>query len=138
MSIIYIWQESHWLKRFFQALMLVYILYWFIAKFTFEPLNGLYSITASTSQVLLTLGAGYTLFIVIGTRTYLLMNYHRFWVLLSFVIFYTGTLLTIALRGVLIHYSIETLFLAASIDWSLKILFNILVAIGFLCLQTQT
>jgi len=138
MSILYIWQESRWVKRFFQALILIYILFWIIAKFTFEPLSGLYSITATTSQVLLTLGAGYTLFVVMGNREQPLINNYRFWVLLSFVIYYAGTLLIIALRGILIHYSLEKFFLAASIDWSLKIIFNILFAIGFLCSQTQT
>ena len=138
MSIISVWQESHRMKRIFPTLMFLYILFWVIAKVTFEPLNGLYSVTASTSQVLLTLSAGYTLFVVVGNRTHPLMNHHRFWVLLSFVIFYAGTLLTIALRGILLHYSLENLFLVTTLDWSLKILFNILFTIGFLCPQTQT
>ena len=137
-SVITVWQESHRMKRFFQALMLLYILFWIIAKFTFEPLSGLYSITASTSQVLLTLSAGYTLFIVIGNRVQPLTKDYRFWVLLSFVIYYAGTLLIIALRGILLHYSIGILFLVTSLDWSLKILFNIFFAIGFLCPQTRT
>jgi hypothetical protein len=137
-SIIMVWQESHRMKRFFQALMLLYILFWIIAKFTFEPLSGLYSITATTSQVLLTLSAGYTLFIVIGNRVQPLTKDYHFWVLLSCVVYYTGTLLTIALRGILIQYSLDKFFLFTSLDWSLKILFNILFAIGFLCPQTQT
>jgi hypothetical protein len=137
-SVITVWQESRRTKKIFQLLMLFYIIFWIIAKVTFEPLNGLYSVTASASQVLLTLCAGYTLFVVIGNRIQSLMNYHRFWVLLSFMIYYAGTLLVIALRGILIHYSVETFFLVTSIDWSLKICFNILFIIGFLCPQTQT
>ena len=136
-SIIMVWQESHRMKRFFQALMLLYILFWIIAKFTFEPLSGLYSITATTSQVLLTLSAGYTLFIVIGNRVQPLTKDYRFWVLLSCVVYYTGTLLTIALRGILIQYSLDKFFLFTSLDWSLKIIFNMLFTIGFLCPQTQ-
>jgi hypothetical protein len=138
MSIITVWQESLKMKRLFQALILIYILFWIIAKVTFEPLNGLYSTTASTSQVFLTLCSGYTFFVVIGNRTQPLINHYRFWGLLSFVVYYAGTLLVIALRGILLHYSIETLLLVASIDWSLKILFNILFAIGFLCPHTKT
>jgi len=137
MSIINVWQESIRTKRLFQSLLLLYILFWAIAKITFEPLSGLYSITATTSQVLLTLGAGYTLFIVMGNREQPLLNNYHFWVLLSFVIYYTGTLLFIALRGIVIQYSIEKLFLIASIDWCLKIIFNVLFAIGFLCPQTR-
>jgi len=137
MTILYKWQESNSTKRFIKTLILVYILFWIIAKFTFEPLSGLYSITATTSQVLLTLCAGYTLFIVIGNREQPLMNNYRFWVLLSFVIYYTGTLLSIALRGILIHYAIGIFILVASIDWTMKILFSILIFIGFLCPQTR-
>jgi len=138
MSIIIVWQESLKMKRLFQTLMLLYILFWGYAKVTFEPLNGLYSIIASTSQVLLVISAEITLFIFIRDRMQPIMNHYRFWVLLSFVIYYVGTLLVIASRGILLHYSIETLFLVSSIDWNLKILFNILFAIGFLCPQTQT
>jgi hypothetical protein len=75
---------------------------------------------------------------VIGNRTQPILNDNRFWVLLSFVIYYAGTLLLIASRGILLHYPIEAFFIVASIDWSLKILFNILFTIGFLCPQTQT
>jgi hypothetical protein len=138
MSIISFWQESLQIKRLFQVLALLYIIFWVIAKVSFEPLSSLYTITATTSQVLLTLSAGYTMFVVMGNREQPLMNNYRFWVLLSFVIYYAGTLLTIALRGILIHYSLEKLFLVASIDWCLKILFNVLFAIGFLCPQTRT
>ena len=137
MSILFLLQEINSMKRIFQTLLLLYIIFWIIAKITFEPLSGLYSITATTSQVILSLGAGYTLFIALGNREQSLKINYRFWVLLSFVIYYAGNLLTIALRGILIQYSLEKLFLVASIDWSLKIIFNVLFAIGFLCPQTQ-
>lgn len=137
-SIISIWQESQWMRRLFQLLLLFYIFFWIVAKFTVEPLSDSYSLTASISQVILSLSAGYTLFVVIGNRMQTLIHYDRFWVLLSFIIYYAGTLLFIALRGILIHYSIETFIIINSIDWSLKILFNVLFAIGFLCPQTQT
>ena len=138
MSIITVWQESLKMKTVFQTLILIYILFWIIAKATFEPLNGLYSFVAGTSQLLLLVGAEITLFIIIRDRMQPIINHDRFWVLLSFVIYYTGTLLIIISRGILLHYSISILFLVASIDWSLKILFNILFAVGFLCPQTKT
>ncbi len=136
-SIIVSWQESPKIKSLFQILLLCYVLFWFCAKFTFEPFNGLYSLTASVSYVLLALSAGYTLFIVIGNRVQSLFSRQQFWVLLSVVVYYTGTLALVALQGILVHYSTEDLFLAGSINWSLKILFNILFTVGFLCPQTQ-
>ncbi len=137
MYIISSWQESEKMKMLFRVLLLLYVLFWFCAKFTFEPFNGLYSLTASVSQVILALSAGYTLFMVIGNRMQPLINQQRFWVFLSFVIYNTGTLTFIALQGILVHYSISDLFIAGSINWSLKILFNILFTVGFLCPQTQ-
>jgi hypothetical protein len=136
-SVISTWQESHWMRKLFQGLIGLYTLFWIIAKSTFEPLSGLYSMTASISQVILALSAGYTLFIVVENRMQPLMHNYRFWALLSFVLYFAGTLLVIALRGILIHYSTEKYFLISSLEWSLKILFNILFAIGFLCPQTK-
>jgi len=138
MNIILVWQESPRIKRLFQALIFLYILFWAIAKVTFEPLNGLYVFIATTSQVILIFCAESTLIGAIGNRIQPTLNDNRFWVLLSFVIFYAGTLLTIASRGILIHFPLKTLFIIISIDWSLKILFNILFTIGFLCPQTRT
>jgi hypothetical protein len=138
MSIITVWQESLRMKRFFQVLILLYIIFWIIAKVTFEPLSGLYTFTASISQVLLIIGAELSLFIIIGNRMQPILKDYRFWVHLSFVVYYAGTLLVLASRGILINYSMDIFLLAASIDWSLKIIFNILFAIGFLCPQTRT
>jgi len=138
MSIISVWHESRRMKRLFFALMLLYLLFWVIAKVTFEPLSGLFVFTATTSQVILTFCAESTLIVVIGNRIQPIINHNRFWVLLSFVIYYAGTLLIIASRGIFLHYPVETFFIVASIDWSLKIIFNILFTIGFLCPQTRT
>ena len=138
MSIIIVWQQSVKMKRLFYALIILFILFWIIAKFTFEPLSGLYSVIASTSQVLLVIGAELTLFVVVENRMQPVINDFRFWVLLSFILYYAGTLLIVTSRGIFVQYSIETIFLIASIDWSLKIIFNILLTIGFLCPQTQT
>ncbi len=137
MYIISSWQESPKMKRSFRVLLLLYVLFWLCAKVTFEPLSGVYSLTTSISQVILVPSAGYTLFIVMGIRVQPLFGHQHFWVLLSIMVYYTGTLALIALQGILVHYSRKDLILAASINWSLKILFNILFTIGFLCPQTQ-
>jgi hypothetical protein len=137
MFLISFWQESKNVKKMFQVIYLLYILFWIFAKLSFEPFNGIYSLTTTVSQVILALAAGYTLFVVIGNSTQPLFNLQRFWILLSFVLYYTGTLMFYALQGILVHYSREDIFLVASINWSLKILFNILLAIGFLCPQTR-
>jgi len=137
MSIISVWQESQRMKLFFQALIFLYVLFWAIAKVTFEPLSGLYTFTASTSQVLLTICAEYTLFLIVRSQIPPVITIDRFWVLLAFVIYYAGTLFTIASRGILVHFPLKILFVFISIDWSLKIIFNILFTVGFLCHRAQ-
>lgn len=138
MFIIYSWQESQRMKVLFKTILGLYIIFWICAKFTFEPFNELDSVTAIISRVILTLSAGYTLFVVIGNRLQPLLRQQRFWVLLSFVLFYAGTLLPFAVQGILYSHSSEDLHLAWSINWVLAILSNILFTIGFLCPQIQT
>ena len=130
-------QEVHKVKRLFQIVFVLYILFWFCAKFTFEPFNGSYSITSSISRVILALSAGYTLFIVIGNRVQPLLSDHRFWVLLSFVFFYLGTIMPVALISIFFNQPGEASFSIASINWALSIVANILFTIGVLCPQTQ-
>jgi hypothetical protein len=129
-------QDVHKVKRLFQILLVLYILFWCCAKFTFEPLSGSYSITSSMSRVILALSAGYTLFIVIGNRVQPLLSDHRFWVLLSFVFFYLGTLIPVALIGILFRPG-EAAFPIGSINWILSIVMNILFTIGIMCHQTR-
>lgn len=137
MSIIYYWQESKKMRELFKIIIGLYIIFWIYAKFTFEPLMGPDSVTASISRVILVLSAGYTLFVVIGDRLQPLLSHQRFWVLLSFVIYYTGTLMPFALQGILSNYSSGDLMLAWSINWILMIVSNILFTKGYLCSQTQ-
>jgi hypothetical protein len=137
MCIIYHWQETKKTKKLFMTVIYLYILFWVFAKFTFEPFSGVYSITASVCQVILTLSAGYTLFAVIGNRVQPLLSNSRFWVMLSFVFYYTGTLMPTALVGMLFKQPGEAPIPFWSINWILTIFCNILFTIGFLCPQTQ-
>jgi hypothetical protein len=137
MTIFIFWQEVQWTKRLFQILLLFYFLFWICAKFTFEPFNGAYSITSSISRVILSLGAGYTLFIVIGNRVQPLLSDYRFWVLLSFVFFYLGTIMPVALISIFFNQPGNASFSIASINWVLSIAANIFFTIGILCHQTR-
>jgi hypothetical protein len=137
MFIISSLQESQTIKRFMKILFWSYMLFWLIAKLTFEPISGLYSITLSISQVILALSAGYTLFVVIGNHTQPLHRYQLFWVLIALVLNYTGTLIPIALGNVFFTQPGEAMILIYCITWVLAIFSNILITIGFLCPPTQ-
>jgi hypothetical protein len=136
MVIICSWQESQKMKNLLKVLLWSYVLFWFFAKVTFEPINGLYSITSSISQVILALSAGYTLFVVIGNHEQLLLRNQLFWVLIAFILNYTGTLIPTALADVFFTQRGEALILLQSINWVLVIFSNILFALGILCPPT--
>jgi hypothetical protein len=138
LSIIVVWQQNQKNKRVFKILFPLFIVFWLCAKFTFEPLNGLYSLTASIAGSILILCSGYTLFIVfINTERELLKN-PRFWILLSFVVSFTGTLMPIAVQEILFTQSRQSLFIAWYVTWASTIIANILFTVGFLCPQKQT
>jgi hypothetical protein len=138
MVLISFWQESRRVNRIILLLTGFYAGFWILAKCTFEPFNGIYYLSGSISAVLLTLCAGYTLFIVIEQRSQPLFRYDRFWVLLSLVINYTGSLLPIVFAGIVFAHSREYLFRLWSITWIATILSHLLFMVGFLCQKTRT
>jgi hypothetical protein len=137
MFIIISWQESQRMHKLFTILFLFFVAFWVFAKLTFEPISGLFSITSSISQSILALCAGYTLFVVIENHEQPLLHHQRFWLLLAFVLNYTGTLMPIALVGIIPKESAEVSSAIWSISWVLIIFTNILFTIGFLCPQTR-
>lgn len=137
MTMISLWQESRVMNRFFLLLAGLYSVFWIIAKGTFEPFIGLFNISGTISGVLITLSAGYTLFVVIEQKSQPLLRYDRFWVLLSLVVNYTGSLLPILFAGIVNAFSQEYLFHLWSITWIATILSHALFMIGFLCQKTR-
>jgi hypothetical protein len=137
MFIIFTWQESLTMKRIITVLLWAYILFWFTAKISFEPMTKLNSITVSISQVILALSAGYTLFVVIENHAQPLLRYQLFWMLIAFILNYTGTLIPTALGGVFFTQPGEALTLLYSINWVLVIISNIFFTIGILCHPIQ-
>jgi len=137
MYIICAWQESQKMKRLLNLILWFYILFWFFSKITYEPINGLFSITSSISQAIIALSAGYTLFVVIENYSQSLLQYARFWILIAMILNYTGTLIPTALGGVFFTQPGKDLYLLYSINWVLIIFSNILFAIGILCPPTR-
>jgi hypothetical protein len=133
MLIIWTWQESKKMKRLLNIILLSYIPFWIFSKIVFEPISGLYPVSASIYQAILALSAGYTLFVVIENYTQSLLQYARFWILIALILNYTGTLLPTSLVGVIFTKPGEDVNLLYSINWILVIISNILFTIGLLC-----
>jgi hypothetical protein len=138
MYIIIFWQESLRVKRLLQIIVVLYVIFWTYAGFTFKVFPRLYSIVGSVSKTLFVLSAGYTLFVVVENRLGTLKNDKRFWILLSFVLNSGGTLMPFALQDLLRVQSKQALFIAWSITLIITVMSNILFTVGFLCPQKQT
>ncbi len=136
--ILSLWQYS---KRICMAIRFTigaFILFWIASKLTFEPFNTPCIITASVSRIILTLAAGYSLYLIFENSQRSLLKNQIFWILLSFIFNFSGTLLPFIFEGVLFGHSKDFLYTAWSITWFLTLTSNVLFTIGFLCPQTQT
>lgn len=138
MLIIYLWQESLHMKKIIKIASIIYITFWIFAKFTFESFDRMYSLTSSVSVVILILSAGYTLFIVLENKVQRLSHNNRFWIILSFILVFSGTLMPGAVQEILFTQSRQSLFIAWYVTWASTIIANILFTVGFLCPQKQT
>ena len=135
--IFILWQDSKKTKKIFQFTGVFFFMIWIYSKLTFVPFTGLFSFTATISRIILSLGAGYTLFIVIANRIQRLFVTQRFWILLSFVVSFAGTLMPVAVQGFLFTHSKQSLFAAWYVMWASTIIANLLFTVGFLCPQKQ-
>lgn len=133
-----LWHSSKRVHKIKWYMMGTFLLFWISATLTFEPFNTPCIITAAVSRIILILAAAYTLFIVFENSDRSLLKNYKFWILLSFIFNFAGTLLPIIFEGVLFRHSRELLYMAWSITWFLTITSNVLFTVGFLCPQTQT
>jgi hypothetical protein len=137
MFIIYNWQSSKSLKKTIIGISFVYFLFWTIAKFTFEALLSPYYITGTISNSIIALCAGFTLFRIDYDNGTNLLKSTRFWILLAFIIYYSGTLVPIIVQGILYKQSREIFLLAWSINWILSIVANMLYSMGIFLKSKQ-
>jgi hypothetical protein len=138
MSILWSWQKSIRMKRAFMILTGLYVIIWLTAKVTFEPFGGVYTFTGSVSNVMLTLCAGFTFFLVFESVKQPIMSNDRFWILLSMLFNYAGSLLPLAFLGVVFTHSRENVFTMWSIMWVLATISHLLYAIGFFYTKKET
>jgi hypothetical protein len=137
LSIVYFWQHSKRVRKTIRLIMGAFPLFWIAAKLTFEPFNMPCIITSSVSAIVLILAAAYTLFIVFENSDGSLLKNQKFWILLSYIFYFSGSLLPSIFEGVLFGHSKEFLHMAWSITLFMAITSNVLFTIGFLCPQTQ-
>ncbi len=138
MFIISQWQRSKKTKQFFYILILGYILFWLSSKLYLESLFSYSYLTSTVATGIIVLSSGYTLFIVVSTRTDTLKRMPAFWFLIAFIIYYSGILLPTSLQMLFSTFQKNDFYILWSINWIFNILSNILYAVGFLCHLKRT
>lgn len=138
MFIISQWQRSKKTKQFFYILILGYIVFWLSSKLYLESLFSYSYLTSTVATGIIVLSSGYTLFIVVSTRTDTLKRMPAFWFLIAFIIYYSGILLPTSLQMLFSTFQKNDFYILWSINWIFNILSNILYAVGFLCHLKRT
>jgi hypothetical protein len=137
MFIIMRWQSREVIKKILRGTILVYMVFWIIAKLSFEPLLGPYYLTGTIENIIITLSAAATLMLFDTTQGQILIRIPQFWILLAFVLYYAGMLLPTMFQGILYKHSLDSLLLVWSINWILSISANLLYSKGILCVPIQ-
>jgi hypothetical protein len=114
-----------------------FIVFWIIAKFTFEPLTRGDDITSVVSAIIILIASMYIMIYLLKEITELWQNDPRFWVSAAFIIYSAGTFFLFFLFTYMLQFSREVLFIVYPINWVLIIISHILFARGILCKVPQ-
>ncbi|MCX6122555.1 MAG: hypothetical protein NTX44_13180 [Ignavibacteriales bacterium] len=129
---------SSWLKKSQNRLMLslclsVFVVFWIVSKFTFEPLSLLDGWTAAISKVLLITFSAFIFVDIVRESDIVWVNDPRFWVAVGIIIYSAGSLFYYALFNIMLHASPDRLRIVLSMNRILIIVSSLLYMRGFLC-----
>ena len=133
-----VFMYSSWMKNHQKRLMLsfclsVFVVFWIISKFTFEPLSLADSWTASISKILQIIFSVLLLMDVVRESDIVWTDDPRLWVVAGIIIYSAGSLFFYALYNMMLQASRDRLILVYSMNWILMIVSNLLFIRGFLC-----
>lgn len=131
------WQSQEGKRRGILISIWVFIGLWLAAKLTVEGFNQYDNYTATLSGAML---------VVIAAQTLQQLNYgnlknffrnSRFWISLGVLVYFSGTLIFLALINEIVRLSSSAILLAWSIQWLITVVSNILYAEGIICQRRQ-
>jgi hypothetical protein len=112
---------------------LVFVVFWIVSKFTFEPFSINDGWMGTFSKVLQITFSALLLVEIVKENEIAWMNDMRLWVVTGIVVYASGTFFLFALFNRMLQISPDRLRLIWSLNWILMIISNLLFARGFLC-----
>jgi hypothetical protein len=129
---------SSWMKNRRNRMMLslclfVFIIFWIVSKFTFEPLSLVDGWTAAISKILQITFSTFLLVDVVKESDINWTDDPRLWIIAGIIIYSAGSIFIFALFNKMLQISPDRLKIIWFLNWTLIIISNLLYTRGFLC-----
>jgi len=129
---------SSWMKNRRNRMMLslclfMFIIFWIVSKFTFEPLSLVDGWTAAISKILQITFSTFLLVEVVKESDMNWTDDPRLWIIAGIIIYSAGSIFIFALFNKMLQISPDRLKIIWFLNWTLIIISNLLYTRGFLC-----
>jgi len=129
----YFWDNSIYKKRIMLIIVFLFVVFWVIAKNTFEPFDQLDVYSAIVTQTIYIILAVSLLFKVLNDTQTTLKDDARIWIASGLIIYSAGTLFVVSLFNVVNESMPKLLNVIWYINWILVILVTLFFARGIWC-----
>jgi hypothetical protein len=129
------WQHPGRIRTVQRVSVALYTLFWFIAKFSFEPISGADQFTHTIASVLILCSSIICLFQLVNDASTELLLDCRFWIAGGVMLYYAVNVALFSGSGKLIQLSAMDAALIWNIHWGVSILVNLLFTRGFIVLS---
>jgi hypothetical protein len=133
----YLWETKIYKKRIILILGCLFVIFWFIAKNTFEPFDQMDVYTVIIAQAIYIILAVSLLFKVLNDTQTSLKDDARIWIASGLIIYSAGTLFVVSLFNVVNESMPKLLNVIWYINWILVILVTLFFARGIWCRVTR-
>lgn len=127
------WEPSRAIARLIRAIVLLYGIFWIVAKLTFEPMSGNAPYSAAGAELLLVAASLYMLFQLADRLDVPLEQSMRFWITTALLLSSASDLFLWTLLPLLLEVTHSILSFALIISWIRVLIANFLFIRGLWC-----
>jgi hypothetical protein len=127
------WMKNRRNRMILSLCLFVFIIFWIVSKFTFEPLSLVDGWTAAISKILQITFSTLLLVDVVKESDMNWTDDSRLWIIAGIIIYSAGSIFIFALFNKMLQISPDRLKIIWFLNWTLIIISNLLYTRGFLC-----
>jgi hypothetical protein len=127
------WMKNRRNRMILSLCLFVFIIFWIVSKFTFEPLSLVDGWTAAISKILQITFSTFLLVDVVKESDMNWTDDSRLWIIAGIIIYSAGSIFIFALFNKMLQISPDRLKIIWFLNWTLIIISNLLYTRGFLC-----